>query len=167
MAPPLRRALSICPLLLAAACATRSAPRAQAAATPAELPPSPGTLPGWLRPIVRTQMVRQREYVNELRWTAASLEFERTGALARQIVQEVHVGRPAEGDASLDGLVPARYLDMQEKLRERAQRLSLVAASGNSHQVTSAYRSMLEICAGCHAVFRPGPPVELPAIGPE
>jgi hypothetical protein len=120
-----------------------------------------------LRPIVRTQMVRQREYVNELRWTAASLEFERTGALARQIVQEVHVGRPAEGDASLDGLVPARYLDMQEKLRERAQRLSLVAATGNSHQVTSAYRSMLEICAGCHAVFRPGPPVELPAIGPE
>jgi hypothetical protein len=128
--------------------------------------PAAGELPGWLRPIVRTQMARQRAYVNELRWTAASLEFERTSALARRIGQEVQCGRPADGSASLD-VVPPRYLDLQERLRERAYRLSQVAASGSSHQVASAYRSMLEICTRCHAVYRPGPPVELPLMSSE
>jgi cytochrome c553 len=153
--------LSIC--LLAAGCAGQSAALPEPD-RPRELATTPERLPEWLRPIVRTQMVRQREYVSELRWTAASLEFDRTSILAQRIVQEVQCGRPGEGSASLDGVIPAGYLDLQEKLRERAYGLSVAAASGNSHQVAGAYQSMLEVCARCHAVYRPGPPVELPLI---
>src|SRR5687767_6726915 len=76
-----------------------------------------GQLPEWLRPIVRTQMARQWDYVNELRWTAASLEFDRTRELAQKIVHEVHFGRPADDQAPLQAMVPATYLDLQEKLR--------------------------------------------------
>jgi hypothetical protein len=148
--------------LLHAGCATRAAVP-QTIENPAD-PSAAQQLPGWLRPIVRTQMVRQREYVNELRWTAASLEFDRTSALARRIVQEVQCGRPGDDGSSLEGVVPAGYLDLQEKLRERAYRLSVVAAAGNSHLVTGAYGAMLEVCARCHAVYRPGPPVELPLM---
>jgi hypothetical protein len=153
--------LSICALSLVAGCAGQAAARPEISEHPGD---PPAGLPAWLRPLVRTQMVRQREYLSELRWTAASLEFDRTSALARRIVQEVQCGRPGEANASLDGLLPAPYLDLQEKLRERAYRLSVVAARGNSHQVTDAYQSMVEVCARCHAVYRPGPPVELPLI---
>jgi hypothetical protein len=109
-------------------------------------------------------MARQWDYVSELRWTAASLEFDRTRELAQKIVQEVHCGRPAEGSASLDSLVPARYLELQEKLREQAVKLSVVAASGNTHQVADAYHAMVEVCTRCHSAYRPGPPLELPLI---
>ena len=151
----------VCACLLAG-CGTRAAALSEPTRSPDH--EGPGQLPGWLRPIVHTQMLRQREYVNELRWTATSLEFERTGALARQIVQEVQCGRPGEGSDSLDGLVPAVYLDLQEKLRERAYRLSTAAASANTHLVTTAYEAMLDVCARCHAIYRAGPPVELPLI---
>lgn len=123
-----------------------------------------GQLPGWLRPIVRTQMARQWDYVNELRWTAASLEFDRTRELAQKIVQEVHCGRPADGSAPLDALVPARYLELQETLRERAVKLSVVAGSGNTHEVASAYHAMVDACTRCHSAYRTGPPLELPLI---
>jgi cytochrome c553 len=153
--------LLVCTFLLG--CGVQSAARPEPAA-PAPASDGPAQLPTWLRPIVRTQMQRHREYVNELRWTAASLEFERTGALAQRIVEEVQCGRPGEGTPTLDGLVPAGYLDLQEKLRERAHRLADAAKSGNSHKVTGAYQSMLEVCARCHAVYHPGPPIELPLV---
>jgi hypothetical protein len=125
---------------------------------------APEQLPAWLRPIVRTQMVRQWDYVNELRWTAASLEFERTRELAQKIVQETHCGRMTEGDAAIEAVIPSRYLDLQEKLRERAYRLSLVTSSGNTRLVANAYHAMVEVCTRCHSAYRPGPPLELPLI---
>jgi len=125
---------------------------------------APAQLPDWLRPIVKTQMARQWDYVNELRWTAASMEFERTRELAQKIVQETRCGCPADGSEALDAVVPARYLDLQEKLRERAFRLSLVTSSGNTRLVTNAYHAMVEVCTRCHSAYRSGPPLELPLI---
>jgi hypothetical protein len=145
----------------AAPTAVQSTPVAGAAPAAKD---APEQLPAWLRPIVRTQMVRQWDYVNELRWTAASLEFERTRELAQKIVQETHCGRMTEGDAAIDAVVPVHYLDLQEKLRERASRLSLVTSSGNTRLVANAYHAMVEVCTRCHSAYRPGPPLELPLI---
>jgi hypothetical protein len=142
-------------------CAVRTAaPPAARVDGPARAVPS--QLPEWLRPIVKTQMARQWDYVNELRWTAASMEFERTRELAQKIVQETRCGRTA--DESLDAVVPPRYLDLQEKLRERAFRLSLVTSSGNTRLVANAYHAMVEVCTRCHTAYRSGPPLELPLI---
>src|SRR5690242_10579336 len=92
--------LSLSTLLAACGVPTVPPPPTPAARVVAD---GPAQLPPWLRPIVRGQMQRHREYVNELRWTATSLEFDRTGALARRIVEEVQCGRPGEGPTSLDG----------------------------------------------------------------
>jgi hypothetical protein len=150
-------------LLLVVGCAAKTG-AGPAPAPRGDLAAERGQLPAWLRPIVRTQMARQWDYVNELRWTAASLEFDRTRELAEKIVQEVHCGRPADENAPLDSLVPAGYLDLQEMLRDRAVRLSVVAASGNTRLVTDAYHAMVEVCTRCHSAYRSGPPLELPLI---
>ena len=149
-------------LYMALGCAARTAPPVAQVDSPVRAVPS--QLPEWLRPIVKTQMARQWDYVNELRWTAASMEFERTRELAQKIVQETRCGRPADGSESLDAVVPASYLDLQEKLRERAFRLSLVTSSGSTRLVADAYHAMVEVCTRCHTAYRPGPPLELPLI---
>lgn len=152
-------------LFLVVGCAAKTA-AGPGPAQGGDLPSSdaPGQLPEWLRPIVRTQMARHWDYVNELRWTAASLEFDRTRELAQKIVQEVHCGRPADDSAPVDSVVPAHYLDLQDKLRERAVRLSLATSSGNTRLVTNAYHAMVEVCTRCHSAYRSGPPLELPLI---
>ena len=159
-------------LAIATGCATQVSVQREAREDPGGEPdvaraadPGSEPLPPWLRPIVRTQMARQWDYVSELRWTAASLEFDRTSELARRIVQEVPCGRPADANAPVDAVVPARYLEMQERLRQQAYRLSLVASSGNTRVVSAAYHSMVEVCTRCHDVYRPGPPLALPIIG--
>jgi hypothetical protein len=151
-------------LVLSSGCAARTAAGPQPSPGGEPQLEARGPLPGWLRPIVRTQMARQWDYVNELRWTAASLEFERTRELAQKIVQEVHCGRPGQAEASLEDVLPAGYLDFQEQLRERAFRLSLVTSSANTRLVANAYHAMVEVCTRCHSAYRSGPPLELPLI---
>jgi hypothetical protein len=160
----IRRALSILSVGLALGCAG-----APGAARPAgrELPlfaEAPAPLPSWMRPIVRSQMARHRETLNELRWTAASLEFERTLELARGIAHEVHCGRPADEAVSLGEVIPGRYLELQEELGRRAQQLAQVALGGDTHAVTRAYDGIVDACTRCHAVYRDGPPLSLPTL---
>jgi hypothetical protein len=151
--------------LILAGCAARVRPvRPAAAAAPAAVAAVPRQLPAWLRPIVREQMSRQWDYVNELRWTAASLEFERTGALARQIEREVQCGHPGEGGDATE-LVPSSYLELEDNLRERAQALVMVASGANRRNVSDAYHALLDACTRCHSAYRSGQPLELPTFG--
>ena len=151
-------------LFLLIGCAAQSAAQAPPMASGDAPVAVPGELPAWLRPMVRTQMARQWAYVSELRWTAASLEFDRTRELARKIVHEVHFGRSADSSVPMDPVVPSGYLDLEEMLRERAFRLSLVADSGSTRLVSNAYHAMVEVCTKCHTAYRPGPPLQMPLI---
>jgi hypothetical protein len=158
------RALGILSLGLGVGCADESVAVRPAAL---DLPPlivEPAPLPPWMRPIVRTQMARHWETLNELRWTAASLEFERTLQLARGIAHEIHCGRPADDGVSLHEVIPARYLELQDELGRRAQQLAQVALRGDMHAVTHAYDGVVDACTRCHAVYRNGPPLALPTL---
>jgi hypothetical protein len=116
-------------------------------------------------PIVRSQMSRQWDLLNELRWAAASLEFERTHLIARGIIREVHCGRPATGGVSLSEVIPARYLELQDELGLRAQELARVALSTDRRAVTHAYGEMVRTCVRCHDLYRrQGPPLVMPML---
>lgn len=123
---------------------------------------SPETLPQWMLPIVRSQMAGMWDRVCELRWSAASLEFDRTADLARGLAKEAHSGRPVDRPA--DTLVPASYIRLQSELRHRAQQLANVAASHDSRGVSSAYGAVLDACARCHITYQVARAVTLPAL---
>jgi cytochrome c556 len=143
-------------LALAAGCAAVApAPVAQ---------PAPESLPPWMRPLVLSQMTRQRDNLNELRWTAASLEFERTGALARAIAREVPCGRPADGSISRPEVIPASYRALEKELAERAHQLADAAGRTDVHAVSQAYGAVVATCARCHDLYRQGAPLALPRL---
>jgi cytochrome c553 len=153
----------VCLLALGCAAAGPRSIAAQAVAPASD--PSNRALPPWMLPIVRSQMARHRELLNELRWTAASLEFGRTGELARGIAREVHCGRPADDQVRVAEVIPAPYLELQEELGRRAYHLAVVATSNNRRAVTAAYGELVESCGRCHARYRTsGPPLDLPTL---
>lgn len=157
----IRRALQILSLGLGLGCAARMSSQAPEV-TPS---PAPNTLPAWMLPIVRSQMARHWATLNELRWTAASLEFERTQQLARGIAREVNCGRPADAGVSLPEVIPPRYLELQEELGYSAFQLAQVAAGSDSRAVTHAYDAVVQSCAKCHLLYRhEGPPLAWPTL---
>jgi hypothetical protein len=118
-----------------------------------------------MRPFVRAQMARQWESLNELRWAAASLEFERTHHLARGLAREVQCGRPANADVSLSELIPAQYLELQDELGLRARNLAMVALGSDRRAVTHAYQAVVATCTRCHDLYRErGPPLAMPML---
>lgn len=158
----IRRALLVLSLGLGLGCASESAEERPVQALP--LFDAPETLPAWMRPIVRSQMARHWETLNELRWTAASLEFERTLQLARGMASAVRCGHPADDGVSLHEVIPVRYLELQDELGQRAQQLAQVARSSDSRAVTHAYDGVVDVCSRCHALYRSGPPLALPTL---
>lgn len=124
-------------------------------------------LPSWMTPIVRAQMERERALLAELRWTAAALDYERTGQLAQGLAREVNCGHPADRSIPVDEMVPPPYIELQEELGRRAYHLAVVAARNDRLAVVAAYGAVVESCGRCHARYRTsGPPVELPALNP-
>jgi hypothetical protein len=122
----------------------------------------PESIPPWMLPIVRSQMAGMWDRVSELRWCAASLEFDRTADLARGLAKEAHSGRPI--DRSADTLVPASYVRLQSELRHRAQQLATVATARDSHGVSEAYGAMVAVCARCHDTFKVARTLTLPSL---
>lgn len=148
---------------LAGGCATRSPVAVETARTPATARPgSPEALPPWMLPMVRSQMASLWDRVTELRWSAASLEFDRTADLARGVAKEAHSGRPV--DQPPEALLPVRFLRLQDELRQRAQHLVLAATSHNSRGVSVAYGALVDTCARCHAHYQVARSLTMPTL---
>jgi cytochrome c553 len=123
------------------------APRTALIAPGSELPP-------WMLPIVRAQMARRWQALNELRWSAASLEFERTHQLAGAMAHDVQCGHPADDNITVNQVIPAPYLEMQGELRLQALKLASAAQGNDFHVVEHAFHEMVQTCVRCHEVYR-------------
>jgi cytochrome c553 len=110
-------------------------------------------------------MARHWDALNELRWTAASLEFDRTRELAGAIARAVPCGHPADTSVSASEVIPPSYLALEEELAQRAHQLGGAAARTDVRAVALAYGAVVETCARCHDRYRrQGPPVALPTL---
>jgi hypothetical protein len=149
---------------MTAACASTAPAVSEAPRTAAA--EANGQLPAWMQPIVRAQMARRWEALNELRWSAASLEFERTHQLARAIAHDVQSGHPADDAVAVTRVIPSHYLQMQGELRVAAEQLATAAQGSDSHVVAHAFDEMVQACVHCHQAYRHGGvALALPVLG--
>ena len=101
-------------------------------------------------------MAQNRANINELRWTAPSLEFERVVEIASTIA-----------NASLPELAPAsaklpQFFEFAD-MRARAMILAESARARNSRGVLAAYGGLVAACNRCHVHYGSQPPI-LPTL---
>jgi hypothetical protein len=92
------------------------------------------------------RMSLRRARLLELRWSAPSLDFDRTGDLALRLADE-------DGD-HVGGKLPEDFVVREAELKRRARSLAFAARLGDSRAVRVAYRSMVGSCSDCHARFQ-------------
>jgi len=170
------------PVLLGLSCAsgatsgaaTPSTPQAAAVAAPAPSapatpagpvtaaagPPAPAKLPEpeWLpeaaREMLATRMQRHGEELMLLLVTVLTLGHEDSAHLAREVAAEPRIGRPSPGEKdTLNALLPARFFELQDELRERALSVADAADAKDSGRVVRAFGKLTETCVSCHAVY--------------
>jgi len=129
------------------------------AATAAD-PPAPAKLPKpeWLpeaaREMLATRMQRHGEELMLLLVTVLTLGHEDSAHLAREVAAEPRIGRPGPGEKdTLNALLPARFFELQDELRERALAVADAADAKDSGRVVRAFGKLTETCVSCHAVY--------------
>lgn len=117
-------------------------------ATPQRIPPA-------MSSIIRTKMGRHGEQMKNLVSHAVVLDFDGTARAAGEIFDEPALARPIAGD-ELNGLLPARFFDLQDAMRAQARVMVDAAARRNSKAVADSFGALAKSCIGCHDAYLTG-----------
>lgn len=111
-------------------------------------------LPAGARMILLERMGNHRQDMTRLHAAVLFLEHDAAKVLAGQIAAEPRLAQPMRGaSAELNSLVPPRFFELQDELRQRAQAVARAAAAGDDAQIAKAYGALTETCVRCHAAF--------------
>ncbi|WP_373047716.1 cytochrome c [Vulgatibacter sp.] len=114
----------------------------------------PAHLPAGARMLLLERMGNHRVDMTRLNFAVLFLEHETAERLARRIAAEPRLAEPVgDGGAELNSLVPPRFFELQDELKERALQLADAAARGNDGAIAKAYGSLTETCVRCHAAY--------------
>jgi cytochrome c556 len=85
------------------------------------------------------------------------LQREEAARAADEIAEEPRLARPATGDAdSLNALLPKRFFELEDELRERARALSSAARAKDDSRLIAAYGQLTATCMSCHSLYLKG-----------
>jgi len=129
---------------------TRSISPGPELATPQRIPPAVGE-------IIRSKMRRHGEQMKTLVSRVVVLDYDGTARVAGEIFDEPALARPIAGD-ELNGLLPARFFDLQDAIRAQARVMVGAAAQRNSKAVADSFAALAKSCIGCHDAYVSGSP---------
>jgi hypothetical protein len=114
--------------------------------------------PGWLRPQAREMLTaRMQRHGDDMMFLMASvvlLSHDGAEALAGQIAAEPRIGRPGPGERdTLNALLPTRFFDLQDQLRDRARAVADAARARDDARLVKAYGQLAETCVSCHSAY--------------
>lgn len=127
---------------------TRSISPGPELATPQRIPPAAGS-------VIRTKMRRHGEQMTTLVSHVIVLDYDGTARAAGEIFDEPALARPIAGD-ELNGLLPARFFDLQDAMRAQARAMVDAAAQRNSKAVAESFGALARSCIGCHDAYLTG-----------
>jgi len=129
---------------------TRSISPGPELATPQRIPLAVGE-------IIRSKMRRHGEQMKTLVSRVVVLDYDGTARVAGEIFDEPALARPIAGD-ELNGLLPARFFDLQDAMRAQARVMVGAAAQRNSKAVADSFAALAKSCIGCHDAYVSGSP---------
>jgi hypothetical protein len=117
-------------------------------ATPQRIPPA-------MSSIIRSKMRRHGEQMKTLVSRVVVLDYDGTARVAGEIFDEPALARPIAGD-ELNGLLPARFFDLQDAMRAQARVMVDAAARRDSKAVADSFGALAKTCIGCHDAYLAG-----------
>jgi cytochrome c556 len=159
-------AVSTLLILAAGACASQPPPpaapqesqlaRAVAPPATAHLEP-PEALPGAARAVLKRRMAGHVRDMSDLESAIMVLDYAAIHDRAQAVAGDANLARPLGGDATeLNSLLPDKFFDYQDALRNNARLLATAAERMNALEVADAYGRVAESCVQCHASYRSG-----------
>ncbi len=131
-----------------------AAPAATGKAAPAPSLPEPEWLPSEAREMLSARMQRHGEEMMLLLVSVMTLSHEDTQQLAEEVAAEPRLGRPNPGEKdTINARLPARFFDLQDQLRERANAVAAAAVAKDDGRIVRAYGQLAETCVSCHTVY--------------
>ena len=118
---------------------------------------TPQRIPPAVSAIVRSKMRRHGEQMRTLVSRVVVLDYDGTARAAGEIFDEPALARPIAGD-ELNGLLPARFFDLQDAMRAQARVMVDAAARRNSKAVADSFGALAKSCIGCHDAYLTGSP---------
>jgi hypothetical protein len=112
----------------------------------------PAALPPVARQILRTKMGRHDAQMRALMSRVVLLDDDGIARAAGEIFDEPTLARPMAGD-ELNGLLPARFFDLQDELRARARRLVMASERHDRAAVADEFSALAKSCVACHDVY--------------
>ena len=100
-------------------------------------------------------MGRHGEQMRTLVSRAIVLDYDGTARVAGEIFDEPALSRPIGGD-ELNGLLPARFFDLQDAMRAQARMMVEAAARRDSKRVAESFGALAKSCIGCHDAYLNG-----------
>lgn len=114
----------------------------------------PEWLPEEAREILTARMQRHGEDMMFLMASVVLLSHDGAEHLANQIASEPRIGRPAaEERDTVSSLLPPRFFDLQDELRERARAVAVAAKAKDTARMVKAHGQLVETCVKCHSVY--------------
>lgn len=148
----------------ALACAASTpAPKHAATETAGEEPQQPGSRlelrePEWLPPEGREMLaLRMQRHAQDMMFLVVSvvlLNHDVAAELSQALADEPRLARPAAGERdTLNALLPRRFFELDDELRERSRAVALAAKQKDDARLAKAYGQLIETCVSCHSVY--------------
>jgi hypothetical protein len=139
-------------------CAASPKHAPETAAQPTRVPRPELRQPTWLPPEAREmltrRMLRHAQDMSYLVNGVVLLEHDVVLELSERMAAEPRLGRPAPGEqGTLGALLPSRFFDLEDELRERARALGEAARAKDDTGLVHAYGQLVGTCVSCHALY--------------
>jgi hypothetical protein len=100
---------------------------------------------------------RMHRHAQDMMFLVASvvlLNHDVAADLSGGIADEPRLARPAAGERdSLNALLPRRFFELDDELRERSRAVATAAKLKDDALLAKAYGQLVETCVSCHAVY--------------
>lgn len=119
----------------------------------------PEWIPSEAREMLTARMRRHGEEMMFLVVSVLILSYDSAEEMAEEIAAEPKIGRPGAGESgTINALLPQRFFEFQDELRERADAVSDAAHAKDHVRLVRAYGQLAETCVGCHAAYMESEP---------
>jgi len=112
-------------------------------------------IPPAARQVVKSKMGRHDFQMQALVSRVALLDDDGVARVAGEIFDEPTIARPT-GDDELNRLLPARFFELQDELRQRARRLVIASQRHDHGAIAEEFGALAKGCVTCHEVFLHG-----------
>lgn len=111
-------------------------------------------LPEPARELLRDDMMRHGQTLEQLLWSAVMLEHAATADAARDLLTQPRIPRPAPTTGEPQrGQIPMSFFDLQDRMYAAASELHRAATARDDMAAAKAYGDLTQTCIACHSIY--------------